>query len=170
MDHRVAATELQTKRKQSMSKFKIGDRVLVSGKNPTRWCNGMVGIVVSAACDAALLQFTPVAADGRGHGPGKTQWYVNNGDLDLQPSATTAPSAAADLRLTPQAKTILRHLKALGSISPMQALAVYGYTRLASCIHEIRRKAGYTVDMDYRKDAQGHRYARYSLAKALVVH
>jgi hypothetical protein len=37
----------------------------------------------------------------------------------------------------------------------------YGFTRLASCIHEIR-KAGYEVATDVRRDAQGHKYAKYS--------
>lgn len=75
------------------------------------------------------------------------------------------PSIANDLRLTPQAKTILRHLKRRPSISPMEALNVYSIVRLAPCIYEIR-KAGYKVLSTFKRDEQGHKYTRYSLAVA----
>jgi len=80
------------------------------------------------------------------------------------------PSIADDLRLTPQAKTVLVHLKTRQHISPAEALIVYGISRLASCIHEIRRRAGYSVACDIRRDAQGHKYANYRLARPSLVH
>lgn len=70
-------------------------------------------------------------------------------------------SVADDLRLTPQAKTVLRHLKRRGSISPAEALIVHGISRLASCVHEIR-KIGYDVCTDIRHDDHGHKYGTYS--------
>lgn len=72
------------------------------------------------------------------------------------------PSIADDLRLTPQAKTVLSHLKRRKHISPTEALAVYSISRLASCIHEIR-KVGYDVRKEMKQDDRGHRYAKYSL-------
>ncbi len=72
------------------------------------------------------------------------------------------PTVADDLRLTPQAKTVLAHLKRHGDITPVKADAVYGITRLASCIHEIR-KVGYTVKTVIREDDVGHRYGEYTL-------
>lgn len=72
------------------------------------------------------------------------------------------PSIAADLSLKPQAKTVLRHLRSVGHITPAQALIVYSISRLAACIYEIR-KIGYPVKREMRQDAQGHHYARYSL-------
>lgn len=72
------------------------------------------------------------------------------------------PSIAKDLRLTPQAKTVLRHLGQRPSITPLEAIMTYSISRLASCIHEIRA-VGYNVKMDYREDQRGHRYGRYSL-------
>lgn len=95
------------------------------------------------------------------------RWYfcINNGDeLEV---IREAPSIAKDLKLTPQAKTVLRHLNAGKAISPMNALMVYGISRLASCIHEIR-KAGYVVTMIQKRDEQGHKYARYSFPKEEV--
>jgi hypothetical protein len=74
----------------------------------------------------------------------------------------TRPSVAGDLRLTPQAKTVLRHLIAGKRITPMKALVIYGISRLASCIHEIRR-VGYCVDCTMNSDEQGHRYASYMM-------
>jgi Helix-turn-helix domain len=73
------------------------------------------------------------------------------------------PSVASDLKLTPQAKTVLLHLKRRGKVSPYEAMMVYGISRLASCIHEIRR-SGYDVFTDMRCDDQGFKYASYKLA------
>jgi hypothetical protein len=75
------------------------------------------------------------------------------------------PSIANDLKLKPQAKTVLVHLRNHDHISPMKALGVYGISRLAACIFEIR-KAGYRVSAEFKRDDQGHKYTKYSLAKA----
>jgi hypothetical protein len=79
------------------------------------------------------------------------------------------PSIAKELRLTPQAKTVLRHLERRGTISPMEALVSYSISRLAACIYEIRHKAGHRVVCDIRRDEQGHKYARYTFCSALQV-
>jgi hypothetical protein len=77
--------------------------------------------------------------------------------------ALTNVSVANDLRLTPQAKTVLLHLRKQGGhISPAEALIVYGISRLAACVYEIRQ-AGYNVDSELRRDAQGHKYTNYRL-------
>jgi hypothetical protein len=76
------------------------------------------------------------------------------------------PSVADDLRLKPQTKTVLRHLKNHDHISPMKALGVYGISRLAACIYEIR-KAGYDIRADFARDEAGHKYTKYSLAPAI---
>lgn len=75
------------------------------------------------------------------------------------------PTIASDLRLTPQAKTVLTHLRNK-TITPMQAIVTYGIARLASCIHEIRR-AGYTVDTEIEHDERGHRFARYRMRSGI---
>lgn len=79
------------------------------------------------------------------------------------------PSIADDLRLTPQAKTVLRHLRRHGHITPLRAAGVYGITRLASCIHEIR-KAGYAVETKVHHDDEGGKYGQYTLKTAELVH
>lgn len=74
-------------------------------------------------------------------------------------------SIAHELKLTPQAKTVLRHLEGpMASISPMEALVSYGISRLAATIYEIRR-AGHGVVAKIKTDQAGHRYTKYSLAK-----
>jgi hypothetical protein len=83
--------------------------------------------------------------------------------------AKAQPTVASDLKLTPQARTVLSHLKKR-SISPMEAMITYGISRLASCIHEIRKRAGYDVETVVKHDEHGHKYARYSLANAATVH
>jgi hypothetical protein len=72
------------------------------------------------------------------------------------------PTLASDLRLKPQARKILAHLEAGNSITPGEAILVYTNFRLAASIFELR-KAGYNVVKDMREDAQGRRYARYTL-------
>ena len=79
------------------------------------------------------------------------------------------PTIADDLRLTPQAKTVLAHLKTHGDITPLKADGVYGITRLASCIHEIR-KVGHRVSCDIIKDDYGSKYGHYKLLKEEHVH
>lgn len=73
------------------------------------------------------------------------------------------PSVASDLRLSPQARTVLLHMKRRGHISNMQALTVYGISRLAACVYEIRQ-AGYDVNSEHKRDDAGHKYTNYSLA------
>jgi hypothetical protein len=79
-------------------------------------------------------------------------------------------TVANDLRITPQARTVLAHLKRNGSISNMEAQVIYSISRLAACIYEIRRRAGYTVESKSRRDDYGHKYTRYSLEQPALVH
>lgn len=74
------------------------------------------------------------------------------------------PSLASDLRLSPRAKTVLRHLEKGKSITPLEADAVYGINSLAGAVHELRL-AGYSISRELKNDEVGHRYARYALAK-----
>jgi hypothetical protein len=73
------------------------------------------------------------------------------------------PSIAGDLRITPQARKVLAYLLKGKRVTPMKALVEMNISRLASCIHEIR-KAGYTVSMAVGRDEAGHKFARYALA------
>jgi hypothetical protein len=66
--------------------------------------------------------------------------------------------------MKPQARKILRHLEKNPSISPLEALGVYGVFRLAAVIFDIR-KHGFDVNSSLHTDANGKRYARYSLAR-----
>ena len=65
--------------------------------------------------------------------------------------------------MTPQAQKVYKHLKKHKTITPLEALGVYGVYRLAARIHEIRG-AGYGVVTRIYKDAMHRPYARYSLA------
>lgn len=78
---------------------------------------------------------------------------------------TAAPSISKDLRISQQARTVLHHLEfsEKKSISPMTALNVYGISRLAPCIYEIRHFAGRAVYTKQKRDEAGHKYTRYSL-------
>ena len=67
------------------------------------------------------------------------------------------------LKLKPQARKVLNHLTKRKSISPLEALHVYGIYRLAACIHELR-KIGIQINTVMKADASGHHYARYEVA------
>lgn len=64
--------------------------------------------------------------------------------------------------MTPQAQKVLKHLKRKKSITPLEAIGVYGIYRLAARIFEIR-SAGHDVITLMNKDEQDRPYARYRL-------
>jgi hypothetical protein len=143
------------------NKFKVGDRVRTVTSSPW-WVVGATGTIEGRDGTIFLVRFDK--------GEGDTSWWTDAADMELLTPTVKTPSVADDLRLTPQAKTVLRHLKTRGNVSPAEALIVYGISRLASCIHEIRRKANYNVNCEIRRDAQGHKYANYSLVVPALVH
>jgi hypothetical protein len=64
--------------------------------------------------------------------------------------------------VTPQSTTILKHLKAVGHITPVEAAAVYKARHLPSKIFEIKEH-GYPVVTTIKRDLTGQKYASYSL-------
>lgn len=70
----------------------------------------------------------------------------------------------ADKPLAPQTATILDHLKRVGSISNVEAQALYRARALPKRISEIRR-AGYPIRKEWKRDATGQRYVRYHLVR-----
>lgn len=64
-----------------------------------------------------------------------------------------------------QLEKIKQHLLKGNSLTPLEALGVFGCFRLAARIEELR-KQGMTIDTEVRKDAAGKKYARYSACKA----
>ncbi len=58
---------------------------------------------------------------------------------------------------------ILTHLKAGKSISPLEAMGVFGVYRLAARIFELRHD-GHSIAKTIKDDGQGRTYAEYSLS------
>jgi len=75
---------------------------------------------------------------------------------------------ANDLKLPPQAKTILRHLEKGKSITPMESLIVYGIYRLSDCIFKLRN-AGHDILTLDRADERGKKYGEYQLNSRLTL-
>lgn len=143
-----------------MQKFKVGDTVRIAHSQ-----YNSIGPLKGER--AVITEIKPHCLYVR-HSRNTDEWAVYAREVVLI-AGGVAPTIAADLRLTPQAKTILQHLKRhKNGISPAKADAVYGITRLASCIHEIRRKAGYNVSTDVLRDDRDHKYAVYKLVKETV--
>jgi len=82
---------------------------------------------------------------------------------EANPPVVVTPKPGRSLKVSPGAKTVLKHLIARGSISPVEAFSSYGTLRLAARIHELRQD-GANIKTEMRKDAAGHTYARYTLA------
>ena len=64
-----------------------------------------------------------------------------------------------------QTETILAHLQAGNSITPIDALREFGVFRLAARINDLR-EAGHDVDMVWETDGD-KRWGRYSLRRAV---
>lgn len=67
--------------------------------------------------------------------------------------------------MTPQARTVLRHLVKEGSITPMVAAGIYKVRSLPRRIADLK-EAGVKVERELKKDATGQRYAFYTLSNA----
>lgn len=70
-----------------------------------------------------------------------------------------------DLPRPTQAKRILAHLARHDSITPMEALNLYGCFRLAARIAELK-SAGHKIQTLHVRNDSGKRYARYVLGGA----
>lgn len=68
------------------------------------------------------------------------------------------------MKLTPQAQTVLNHLRMHDYLTSWQAEGVYRIRRLASRIDELAA-AGFEIAKEPMRDATGQRYTRYFLSK-----
>ena len=143
--------------------FKVGDKVRVNSGHYK--LGGLVGEIVQphfprfSGAEYPLVQFRGRTDLNKDMGMVGDKWYLSATNLSL---VTKVPSIADDLRLKPQAKTVLRHLKAAKSITPMKAMVVYGIARLAASIFELR-SVGYNVTKTMERDESGKHYASYKL-------
>ncbi len=65
-------------------------------------------------------------------------------------------------RTDSQSDQILHHLQAGHSITPMDALQLFGCFRLAARVYELARK-GYPIVTEWETDGGAKKWARYSL-------
>ena len=63
---------------------------------------------------------------------------------------------------TSQKQKILKHLSSGRSLSPLQALGLFGCYRLASRIYDLKR-TGHPIETIIKSDDQGRTYASYVL-------
>lgn len=139
-----------------------------AGRTPIH--KGDVFTIVEGPFDRSLWHMPDtVFVIGPGMEGGET-WEVAAFDLvhqDVTVPATapakTAVKTLLDAKLYPQDKTVLAHLKTGKPLTPMKALTIYGFTRLAAQVRNIRL-AGYNVAMTMKQDEVGHKYAEYRLA------
>lgn len=159
-----------------MTKFKVGDRVLVGP-------NGLIGAASAAGKYGVVKSIESYGYDIRLDDQTVTNrmgvrtsgglWAAGDENLTLvapdggteMRSPTIAPSkrtmSRASYRLN---QAILKHLESGKSISPMEALVVHGCLRLAAAICDLRQ-AGHIIKTDIHHDTNGKQYARYSLIK-----
>jgi hypothetical protein len=61
-----------------------------------------------------------------------------------------------------QTQTLLEHMLAGKTITPMKAMMVYGVHRLAARIRDLR-DAGHNIVTDLKEDESGRQYAEYRI-------
>jgi hypothetical protein len=68
-----------------------------------------------------------------------------------------------------QTESVLAHLEKYGSITSMDAIQLYGATRLSAIIYDLRHKEGYTIETEIETVPTRHgthsNIARYRLRK-----
>ena len=64
--------------------------------------------------------------------------------------------------LPPQARVVYDHLNTAGSITRVEAEAVYRIRQIPTAIYALRA-AGVAIRTEFKKDRTGQRYGRYTL-------
>ncbi len=59
---------------------------------------------------------------------------------------------------------IRKHFESGKTLTPLEALGVYGLYRLAACVHTLKRRDGLNIICDVKTDPRGTQYAEYRLA------
>lgn len=77
--------------------------------------------------------------------------------------ANTSSATVNAAALSPQALLIYKHLKASGSISNVEAQAIYRCRALPRRISDIEQKLGVRITREMKSDVTGQRYVRYYL-------
>lgn len=88
-----------------------------------------------------------------------TGWYVG-GPMDTY--------RAVQIDVCPQAKTVLKHLRQAGSISQVEAQAMYRVRSLTKRIQELRAE-GHAIVSEWKRDPiNKQRYVRYHLRQPVA--
>lgn len=167
-----------------MFNFKVGDRVYVKRNRHTPYGiplidlpDGLIGrhgtvLDVYYYEDSDPTMFLP---DALVELEGGTKAWIEMHHLEpvelnkqqendmLNASSTYVVASVDDSQLTPQALRVLDHLKKVGHITNVEAHMVLKCRSVSRRITELR-DAGYPIRREFKKDSQGQRYARYSLA------
>lgn len=69
------------------------------------------------------------------------------------------------MKLSPQAKIVLKHLLSVGSITAVEASAVHRIRSLSRRVTELDQVGGYLIQKEHKRDVVGQRYVKYSVNK-----
>jgi Ran GTPase-activating protein (RanGAP) involved in mRNA processing and transport len=120
---------------------------------------------------SAFINVTPIPR-ASSRGTAMVEVRVNDQLMDWESLRSTAHyflQLANELKgrklptLGPQHEQILKHIAEKGSISNVEAQAVYRIRSLPRRIKDLK-ELGYSFKTEMRKDPTGQRYARYSFA------
>jgi hypothetical protein len=67
-----------------------------------------------------------------------------------------------------QVSLVRKHLEAGKTITPVSAMAVYGISRLSSCIEDLRH-TGMEIDCVLKRDEMGKQFGEYRMRKPIAV-
>ena len=68
------------------------------------------------------------------------------------------------MTITTQRDLVQRHLESGRSITPLEALRLYGCFRLSACVYALKRERGLNIETTMISE-DGKRFAEYSLAR-----
>lgn len=66
------------------------------------------------------------------------------------------------MRIETQRDLVQHHLESGRSITPLEALRLYGCFRLSACVYALKRERGMNIETTMREE-DGRRFAEYSL-------
>lgn len=129
--------------------FKAGDRVRVNSDVASSWA-GAAGVVTDPD-DGGKIWPVWVCLDDAGGA--ENCFDADELELILEPQPP---------QLGPMARAIERHLMSVGSISGVEAAALYRCRDLPKRISELKQ-VGISIRAEFKHDRTGQRYARYTL-------
>lgn len=150
--------------------FNVGDEVTASARSDAGSRTGkVVQVTRKGTIEVDFPGWTGGHSGDSGDYECRSRWFFffqrpGCGDsVEHLTLVETKPTLADELALKPSTRRVLAHMRKMGDITVLQAIAAYGTARIAPAVYDLR-KVGFKVNTVSKVDAAGHKYTSYSLA------